>query len=133
MGAPTDPISDFLTQIRNASRAGKTNITLPGSKLTLKIAVILKQEGFIENYKLIEEGVKKLIRIHLKYVKSKQSAIQSLIRVSKPGLRHYVNCEEIPRVLGGLGVAILSTSKGVMTDREARAQKMGGELLCKVW
>ena len=133
MGAPTDPISDFLTQIRNASRAGKTNITLPGSKLTLKIAVILKQEGFIENYKLIEEGVKKLIRIHLKYVKGKQSAIQSLIRVSKPGLRHYVNCEEIPRVLGGLGVAILSTSKGVMTDREARAQKMGGELLCKVW
>ncbi len=133
MGAPTDPISDFLTQIRNASRAGKANITLPGSKLTLKIAVILKQEGFIENYKLVEEGVKKLIRIHLKYVKGKQSAIQSLVRVSKPGLRHYVNSEEIPRVLGGLGVAILSTSKGVMTDREARAQKMGGELLCKVW
>ncbi len=133
MGAPTDPISDFLTQIRNASRAGKANLTLPGSKLTLQITGILKQEGFIENYKLVEEGVKKLIRIHLKYVKGKQSAIQSVVRISKPGLRHYVNCEEIPRVLGGLGVAILSTSKGVMTDREARTQKVGGELLCKVW
>ncbi len=133
MGASTDPISDFLTQIRNASRAGKPNLTLPGSKLTLQIAGILKQEGFIENYKLMEEGVKKLIRIHLKYIKGKQSAIQSVVRVSKPGLRHYVNYEEIPRVLGGLGVAILSTSKGVMTDREARTQKVGGELLCKVW
>ena len=133
MGAPTDPIADFLTQIRNASRAGKANITLPGSALTLKIAGILKQEGFIENFKLIEEGAKRLIRIHLKYVKGKQPVIQSVVRISKPGLRQYVNCQEIPRVLGGLGVAILSTSKGVMTDREARVQKVGGELLCKVW
>ena len=133
MGAPTDPIADFLTQIRNASRAGKANLTLPGSALTLKIAGILKQEGFIENFKLVEEGVKRLIRIHLKYVKGKQPVIQSVVRISKPGLRQYVNCQEIPRVLGGLGVAILSTSKGVMTDREARVQKVGGELLCKVW
>ena len=133
MGAPTDPIADFLTQIRNAARAGKTNLTVPGSKLTLKIAAILKQEGFIENYKLTEEGAKRSIRIHLKYAKGKQPAIQSIVRVSTPGLRQYVNCQKIPRVLGGLGVAILSTSKGVMTDREARTQKVGGELLCKVW
>ena len=133
MGVPTDPIADFLTQVRNASRAGKTNMMVPGSKLTLKIAGILKQEGFIENFKLVEEGAKRFIRIHLKYVKGKQPAIQSVVRVSKPGLRQYVNCQEIPRVLGGLGIAILSTSKGIMTDREARAQKVGGELLCKVW
>lgn len=134
MGAPTDPIADFLTQIRNASRAGKASVTIPGSKLTHRIAAILKQEGFIENFKLVEEGtIRRSVRIHLKYAKGKQSVIQSLVRVSKPGLRQYVNCQEIPRVLGGIGVAILSTSKGVMTDREARTQKVGGELLCKVW
>src|SRR3989338_10892765 len=127
MGVPTDPIADFLTQIRNASRAGKTNITIPGSKLTLKIAAILKQEGFIDNFKPVEEGAKRLIRVHLKYMKPRQSAIQALVRVSKPGLRQYVNCQEIPRVLGGLGVAILSTSRGIMTDRDARTQKIGGE------
>lgn len=133
MGAPTDPVADFLTQIRNASCAGKASVTTPTSKLTYKIAALLKQEGFIENFKLIEEGTKRLVRIHLKYIKGKQPVIQSLIRISKPGLRHYVNCQEIPRVLGGIGVAILSTSKGIMTDREARTQKVGGELLCKVW
>ena len=133
MAVPTDSIADFLTQLRNAARAGKAMVTIPGSKLTLKIADILKRESFIENFKLMEEKGKRSIRIHLKYVKGKQPAIQSLIRVSKPGLRQYVGCQEIPRVLGGLGVAILSTSKGVMTDREARTQKVGGELLCKVW
>ncbi|MBI1978002.1 MAG: 30S ribosomal protein S8 [Candidatus Omnitrophica bacterium] len=133
MAVPTDPIADFLTQIRNAARAGKANVTLPGSKLTLKIAEILKRDGFIENFKLVEEKPKRFIRVHLKYMKGKQPAIQSLIRISKPGIRQYVNSEEIPRVLGGLGIAILSTSKGVMTDRDARTQKVGGELLCKVW
>ncbi|MBI4394636.1 MAG: 30S ribosomal protein S8 [Candidatus Omnitrophica bacterium] len=133
MGAPTDPIADFLTQIRNASCTGKQSVTIPASKLTLKIAEILKREGFIENFKVGEEGVKRFVRIHLKYSKGKQSAIQSLVRISKPGLRQYVNCQEVPRVLGGLGVAILSTSKGILTDREARTQKLGGELLCKVW
>ena len=133
MGVPTDPIADFLTQIRNACQSGKSSVTVPASKLSLKIAAILKQEGFIENFKLAQEGVKQLVRIHLKYVKGKQSAIQSVIRVSKPGLRQYVSCEELPRVLGGLGVAIISTSQGVMTDREARTQRVGGELLCKVW
>ena len=133
MAVPTDFIADFLTQIRNAARAGKINITVPGSKLTGRIAEILQREGFVENFKLVEEGSKKMIRIHLKYVRGKQSAIQSLVRISKPGLRHYVASREVPRVLGGLGVAILSTSKGIMTDREARSAKIGGELICKVW
>ena len=133
MAVPTDFIASFLTQIRNAARAGKTSITIPGSKLTARIAEILKQEGFLENFKVIEEGSKRMIRVHLKYIRGKQSAIQSLIRVSKPGLRRYVGSEEVPRVLGGLGVAILSTSKGIMTDREARNAKIGGELICKVW
>ncbi len=133
MGATTDPIADFLTQIRNSMRANKPTVTAPGSKITVRIAEILKNEGFIENFKVMEEGPKKFIRLHLKYFKAKKPAIQSVIRISKPGLRRYVNCEEIPRVLGGLGVAIVSTSKGVMTDRQARAAKVGGELICKVW
>lgn len=133
MSVSTDPIADFLTQIRNAARAAKPTVTVRSSKVTVRIAEILKQEGFIENYKMIEEGAKKFLRVHIKYVKGKQPAIQSLIRISKPGLRHYVAHDEIPRVLGGLGVAIVSTSKGIMTDKQARAQKVGGELLCKVW
>ena len=133
MGVPTDTIADFLTQIRNASRAGKENITVPGSKMSLKIAEILKQEGFVSNFKLVEEGVKKRIRIHLKYMQGKKPVIRSLNRISTPGLRHYVGSEEIPRVLGGLGISILSTPKGLMTDREARMKKLGGELLCEVW
>ena len=133
MAVPTDFIADFLTQIRNAARAGKAMITVPGSKLTARIAEILKREGFIENFKPVDEGSKKMVRIHLKYLSGKQPAIQALVRVSKPGLRHYVGSQKIPRVLGGLGVAILSTSKGVMTDREARSAKLGGELICKVW
>ena len=133
MSVSTDPIADFLTQIRNSVKTGKPAVTMPASKMTLRIAEILKQEGFIDSFKDIKEGNKKFIRIHLKYLKAKKSAIQSIIRISKPGLRRYVNCDEIPRVLGGLGVAIVSTSKGIMTDRQARASKVGGELLCKVW
>ena len=133
MSVSTDPIADFLTQIRNSMKTGKPAVTMPGSKITLKIAEILKHEGFIDSFKEIKEGNKKFIRVHLKYLKPRQSAIQALVRISKPGLRQYVNSQEIPRVLGGLGVAILSTSKGIMTDRDARAQKVGGELLCKVW
>ena len=133
MSGSTDVIADFLTQLRNASRAGKPTVTIPASKMTLKISEILKQEGFIDNLKEIAEGPKKSVRIHLRYFKGKKSAIQSIVRVSKPGLRRYVGSEEIPRVLGGLGVSILSTPKGLLTDREARNQKVGGELLCKVW
>ena len=133
MSISTDPIADFLTQIRNSMRAGKQMVTVPGSKMTSRLSEILKQEGFIDNFKVIEDGKKKSIRIHLKYLKPKKPAIQSVIRISKPGLRRYVGCEDIPRVLGGLGFAIVSTSKGVMTDKQARAAKIGGELICKVW
>lgn len=108
-------------------------MTTPASKLNVRITEILKEEGFIENFKVAEEGIKKVIRIHLKYASGKKPVIQSLVRISKPGLRHYVGTQKIPRVLGGLGVSILSTSKGVMSDRKARAEKVGGELLCKVW
>ncbi|OGX05136.1 MAG: 30S ribosomal protein S8 [Omnitrophica bacterium RIFCSPLOWO2_12_FULL_50_11] len=134
MGAVTDPIADFLTQIRNASRALKESVTIErGSQLTIEISEILKREGLIESFKVIEDRPKKSIRIRLKYRSDKRPAIESLVRVSKPGIRHYVKSDEIPQVLGGLGIAILSTSKGILTDREARRQKVGGELICKVW
>ena len=129
----SDSIGDFLTVIRNASRASKEKVTVPISNLTLKLAEILKREGFIENYKLVEEPPKKFLRVHLRYVRGKSPAIRAILRVSKPGLRRYVNRHDVPKVLGGLGLAILSTSRGVMTDREARQEKVGGELLCKVW
>lgn len=133
MAVPTDPIADFLTRIRNASSAKKEKVTVPSSKMTLRMTEILKEEGFIENFKLNQEGIKKSIRIQLKYLGKKRPAIQSLLRVSKPGIRYYVGSEEIPKVLGGLGISIISTSKGILSDRKARSQNVGGELLCKVW
>jgi len=131
--ACSDFTADFLTIVRNASNAHKEKVTLRASKLCVRIAEILKEEGFIENLKVFKEGNKQFIRIHLKYKKGKKPVIKSLVRISKPGLRRYVGSQEIPRVLGGLGASILSTSKGVLSDREARKQKLGGELLCKVW
>ncbi len=133
MGCQTDPIADFLTIVRNGVRAKKERITAPASKMTFKIAEILKREGFIDNVKLIEEDGKKFVRIHLRYLNGKQPAIQSLKRVSKPGVRYYVGSKKIPNVMGGLGIAILSTPQGVVTDREARAQNVGGEIICHVW
>jgi small subunit ribosomal protein S8 len=129
----TDPVGDFLTVIRNASKAHKEKVTVPASKLTVKMAELLKTEGFVDNVKPFSEGKKAFVRIHLKYIQGKKPAIQGLRRVSKPGRRRYVGSEEIPRVQGGLGVAIVSTSKGILTDREARRTKIGGELLCTVW
>ncbi len=129
----TDFVADFLTVIRNASKAKKEKVTVPASKMTARIAELLKEEGFIENTKPFSEGNKRFLRIHLKYVRDKRAAIQGLRRISKPGLRTYVGYEEIPRIQGGLGVAIVSTSKGLMTDREARKNKSGGELVCTVW
>jgi small subunit ribosomal protein S8 len=129
----TDFVGDFLTVIRNASNAKKEKVTLPASKMTVRIAELLKEEGFVENVKPFMEDKKQFVRIHLKYIQGKRPAIQGLRRVSTPGLRRYVGSEEIPRVQGGLGVAIVSTSKGILTDREARKSKMGGELLCTVW
>ena len=129
----TDFIGDFLTRIRNASRAGQEKVTPPSSKLTLKIAEILKQEGFIDNFKPFSEGNKHFVRIHLKYLRGRQPVIQGIRRESRPGRRVYVGCSEIPRVIGGLGISLVSTSKGILVDREARKAQVGGELLCKVW
>ena len=129
----TDFIGDFLTRVRNASRAGQEKVTAPTSKLTLRIAEILKAEGFIETVKPFSEGNKHFLRIHLKYLRGKQGAIQGLQRVSRPGRRIYVGSGEIPRVVGGLGISVVSTSKGLLVDREARRARVGGELICKVW
>ena len=130
----TDFVGDFLTHIRNASRARKEKVTTRTSRLTLRLAEILKQEGFIDQFKPFNEGNKNFVRIHLKYLGGKkQPAIQGIRRVSKPGRRVYVGSEEIPRVVGGFGVSVVSTSKGIMVDREARKVRVGGELICKVW
>lgn len=129
----TDFIADFLTMIRNAMRSGKDKVTLPVSKETMRIAEILKDEGFVHQVKGFEEDKKRFVRLHLKYLRGNKPAIQGLKRISKPGRRTYVGCDKIPRIRGGLGVAIVSTSKGVISDRKARQDKVGGELLCSVW
>ena len=129
----TDFIGDFLTRVRNAYRAGQEKVTTPTSKVTLRIAEILKEEGFIDNLKPFNEGNKHFLRIHLKYLRGRQGALQGLQRISRPGRRVYVGCEEIPRVVGGLGISVVSTSKGLLVDREAKKARVGGELICKVW
>ncbi len=129
----TDPIANFFTVIRNASLAKHENVTSRASNTIVRIAEILKEEKFIRNYHLIEEDGKRSLRISLRYLKEGRPAIKSLMRVSKPGLRHYVDADSIPQVLKGFGIAILSTSKGVMTDRAAKKARVGGELLCKVY
>ncbi len=133
MGAPTDPVGDFLTIIRNGVRVKKERVTTLASKFTLKIAEILKREGYIDNFKLIEEDGKRFLRIHLRYMRNKRPAIRSLQRVSKPGIRYYVGAKKIQSVMGGFGISILSTPKGLVTDREARSANIGGEIICKVW
>ncbi len=130
----TDPIADYLTRLRNAIRAGHKVVDVPGSNMKREITKILKEKGYILNYKFEQDGVKSNIKIALKYhPETKLPAIQSLVRVSKPGLRRYTNVEEMPRVLNGLGIAILSTSMGLMTDKEARQKNVGGEVLCYVY
>lgn len=129
----TDFVGDFLAVIRNASNAKKDKVTLPTSKLTTRIAEILKEEGFVDNVKLFNEQNKKFVRIHLKTAEGKKPIIRGLKRISKPGLRTYVNSKKVPRVQGGLGIAIISTSQGLLTDRQAREKKVGGEILCTVW
>jgi small subunit ribosomal protein S8 len=128
----TDPIADMLTRIRNAAQARHRRVDMPVSKLKVEIARLLKDNHYIHDYKILEDGQFPVLRLHLKYFREKP-VIRELKRVSKPGLRRYVGIEEIPRVRNGLGMAILSTSKGVMTDREARTNKVGGELLALVW
>ena len=130
----TDPIADFLTRIRNAVRVGHKVVNIPGSKMKVEMTKILKEKGYILNYKVEEDGVRKNIKIALKYnPETKTPAIKSLVRVSKPGLRSYTGVAEMPRVLNGLGIAILSTSLGLMTDKEARGRNVGGEVLCYVY
>ena len=133
MATSTDFIADFLTVIRNASRARKDKVTARASGLAVRLAEILKAEGFIDNYKFFKEGEKSFIRMHLKYLRGRQPVIQGIQRVSKPGKRIYVGCGNIPRVLGGLGISVISTSRGVLVDREAKKARVGGELICKVW
>ncbi len=129
----TDPIADMLTRIRNANSAMHEKVDVPFSKEKLAIAKILKDEGFILNYKEIEEGNKKDIRVYLKFVDGKEKVIRGLKRISKPGRRVYTGVENMPKVLGGLGIAILSTPKGVITDKQCKVENVGGEVLCYVW
>jgi small subunit ribosomal protein S8 len=129
----TDPVADFLTRVRNAIGARQQKVDVPASRLKLDIARILKEEGYISNFKPTEENGQKLVRVYLKYGNNNEAAISNLNRVSKPGCRVYVGRTEIPRVLGGLGINILTTPKGVMTGRQARKEGVGGELLCEIY
>jgi small subunit ribosomal protein S8 len=129
----TDPVADMLTRIRNALGARHQKVDVPASKLKLEIARILKEEGYVSNFKATEEEGHRVIRIYLKYDNNNDAVISNVARVSRPGCRVYVRRTEIPRVLGGLGINILTTPRGVMTGRQARKQGLGGELLCEVW
>ena len=129
----TDPIADMLTRIRDAGSARHETVDVPNSKMKKAIAEILLEEGYIKSFQLIDDGTQGVIRITLKYLPGKEKAIQGLRRVSKPGLRVYAGADELPQVLRGLGIAIISTSKGIMTDKKARAQHVGGEVLAFVW
>ncbi|MBE6688185.1 MAG: 30S ribosomal protein S8 [Ruminococcaceae bacterium] len=129
----TDAIADMLTRIRNANSAKHETVDIPCSKVKKAIADILVDEGYIKGYQLIEDSKQGIIRVTLKYGPKKQRIIQGIKRVSKPGLRIYAGCEELPRVMRGLGVAIISTSKGIMTDKNARKQNVGGEVLAFIW
>jgi len=128
----TDPIADFLTRIRNASRAKKVRVEIPASNLKKSLAEILKKSNFINDYTVVEDDKQGIIKILLKY-RDGAPAIQGLKRISTPGLRVYKNSDELPRVLNGLGIAVISTSKGLLTDKEARTQSVGGEIVCYIW
>ena len=129
----TDAIADLLTRVRNASSAKHESVDIPASNIKKEIARILLDEGYVKNVELIEDGKQGLIRIALKYTGNKQNVITGIKRISKPGLRVYANKDELPKVLGGLGVAVISTSRGIMTDKKARAEGIGGEVLAFIW
>ena len=129
----SDVIADMLTRIRNANDAKHESVDIPASNLKKSIAGILLEEGYIKNFQIVEDGKQGIIRVTLKYTAGKQKVIRGLKRVSKPGLRIYSNCEDMPKVMNGLGIAIVSTSKGVMTDKKARLANVGGEILAFVW
>jgi len=129
----TDPIADMLTRIRNANSVGKDRVDIPASKVKTSIGELLKDEGFINDVKLVERKPQNMIRVYLKYGDNDEKVISGIKRISKPGLRVYVGNDEVPQVLGGLGIAVISTSQGVMSDKEARNKGIGGEVLCYVW
>ncbi len=129
----TDPIADMLTRVRNACRAGHRKVDIPSSRMKREIARIFKESGFVHNYAYIDDNRQGYLRLYLKYSSDEESAIQGVKRESRPGLRKYVSKDEIPRILNGLGVAILSTSRGVLTDRTARREGVGGEVICSIW
>ncbi len=129
----TDPIADMLTRVRNASSARHEAVDIPASRVKEAIAGILRDEGFIQNYERINEGHQGILRVHLKYGAERKRVILGLRRISRPGLRVYARKEQLPRVLGGIGVAVVSTSKGIVTDAEARRLGLGGEVLCYIW
>lgn len=129
----TDPVADMLTRIRNANSAKHESVDIPASNMKKAIAEILLEEGFIKHYQIIDDGKQGMIKVTLKYGQNKAKTITGLRRVSKPGLRMYASCEELPQVLRGLGVAIVSTSKGIMTDKKARKENVGGEVLAFIW
>lgn len=133
MGTVTDPIADMLTRIRNANAAGHDQVSVPASKIKAEIARILKEEGFIQDWTWVQDGPQGTLRITLKYGPKRERVLRGIRRVSKPGRRVYVRRPEIPRVRAGLGVAILSTSRGILTDRQARRLGVGGEVVCYVW
>lgn len=129
----TDPIADMLTRIRNANSVYNAKVEIPASKVKRAVAEILKDEGFVRDFDVVEDGKQGMLRVSLKYGPNREKVITGLKRISKPGLRVYANKEQLPRVLGGLGIAIISTSKGIMTDKKARKEGLGGEVLAYVW
>lgn len=131
--ALSDPVADMLTRIRNAAKAKFNRVDIPGSKIKSEIAKVMRDEGFIRNYKLIEDTKQGILRVYLKYDKNQDCAIYGLKRISKPSRRVYVGVRDIKPVLNGMGIAILSTSKGIMTDKHARKENIGGEVLCNIW
>ncbi|MEG0998369.1 MAG: 30S ribosomal protein S8 [Clostridiales bacterium] len=129
----TDPIADFLTRIRNANTVYMEKVEIPASKTKMNLAKILKEEGYINDVEYIEDGKQGFIRLYLKYGNNRERVITGLKRISRPGLRVYAKSDVVPRVLGGLGIAVISTSRGLMTDKEARAAGTGGEVMCYIW
>jgi small subunit ribosomal protein S8 len=129
----TDPIADMLTRIRNGAMAKKETVDIPSSNVKIEIAKVLKAEGYIEAYKVLKDNKQGILNVALKYDENKKSVVEGIKRVSKPGSRVYVNTDSVPKVINGYGIAILSTSNGLMVDREARKSKVGGEILCNVW
>ena len=128
-----DPIADYLTRIRNATQARHSKVDIPASQILKEITRILQEEGYIHNYTVVEDQKQGIIRIYLKYDKNRKSIISSLKRVSRPGFRRYASTSNLPRVLNGLGIAILSTQKGILTEKQAKKENVGGEVLCYIW